>query len=86
MKHELPTEEQGWADSPRNLRRIRAALYVLCGLLVAGDLLVNRQTYNSIELIWLFYALYGFAALVFAVVVAKGLRALVNRDEDYYDA
>jgi hypothetical protein len=31
-----------------------------------------------------FYAFYGFAALVGVVVLAKSLRQLVGRSEDYY--
>jgi hypothetical protein len=32
-----------------------------------------------------FYAIYGFAGCVFLVLVAKQMRKVVMRDEDYYD-
>lgn len=86
MKSDPTSRDHGWADSPRNKRLIRTALYAVCLVLLVADLLVHRHTYNSLEQVPLFYALYGFAALIFAVLVAKGLRALVKRDEDYYDS
>jgi len=76
----------GWADNPVVRRRIRIALYVLCALLLIVELFVSRTVHNRIESIPLMYAVYGFGSLVFAVVVARGLRALVRRDEDYYDS
>lgn len=81
-----PHSDSGWADKPANQRRVRIALYVVCLLLIGIEFLVHRHTYNSVEVMPVFYALYGFAALLFAVVVAKGLRRLVKRSEDYYDS
>lgn len=76
----------GWADKPVVRQRIRLALYILCALLVLAELFVTRGSHNPVEAFPLIYVLYGFAALVFAVLVAKGLRAIVQRDEDYYDS
>ncbi len=78
--------DAGWADNPVVKQRIRAALHIVCALLLGVELLIHRHTYNDVESIPFFYALYGFGALIFAVLVAKGLRALVKRDEDYYDS
>lgn len=86
MKPDPLPQDHGWADIHENKRRVRVALYAVCLLLLVLDLFIHRHTYNTLEQIPLFYALYGFAALVFAVVAAKGLRALVKRDEDYYDS
>ena len=74
----------GWADSPVVQQRIRYALFAICGLLVATDLIVHRHTYLPVEEIPAFYAFYGFGALVGVVVLAKALRKLVGRSEDYY--
>ena len=38
-----------------------------------------------IELWWGFYCFYGFVACVLLVLVAKQMRKVVMRDEDYYD-
>lgn len=83
---ESTRHDTGWADRPENQRRVRIALYAACALLLIVELFIHRHTYNSVESMMFFYALYGFASLVFAVAVAKVLRALVGRDEDYYDS
>ena len=75
----------GWADDPAIQARIRYTLYVICALLVIADLIFDRHTYLPVEEIPAFYAFYGFAALIGLVELAKALRKLVGRDEDYYD-
>ncbi|MEX2367672.1 MAG: hypothetical protein WD601_13810 [Pseudohongiellaceae bacterium] len=74
----------GWADNPVIRQRIRYALYVICAALVLADFIVHRHIELGIEQVPAFYALYGFAALVGVVLLAKGLRRLVARPEDYY--
>jgi hypothetical protein len=75
----------GWADRPRNRQRIRNVLYVICGLLVVADFLVHRHTVMPLEKLPAFYTVYGFAALVTVVLLARLLRRLVGRSEDYYE-
>lgn len=74
----------GWADRPRNKRLIRIALYAVCAALLLAELLIHRHAENRVEAVPTIYALYGFAALILAVTVAKGLRLLLKRDQDYY--
>ena len=80
----VPGQETGWADRPEVRQRIRYVLYALCALLALADFVVHRHVVNAIERIPAFYALYGFVALVAVVLLAKGLRRLVKRPEDYY--
>lgn len=80
-----PREDMGWADRPEVKQRIRNALYVICAALVAADFVMHRHVVYAIERIPAFYALYGFVALVAVVLLAKGLRRLVGRAEDYYE-
>jgi hypothetical protein len=74
----------GWADHEPTRQKIRYGIYVICGLLAITDLLVHRYTYLPVEEMPAFYAFYGFAALVAVVMLAKALRKLVGRSEDYY--
>lgn len=74
----------GWAEDPVIHQRIRYGLFALCAVLVIADLIVHRHTYLPVEELPAFYAFYGFAALVGVVVLAKSLRQLVGRSEDYY--
>lgn len=78
-------DETGWADRPGVQRLVRIALYVACAALLVAEFLVHRHAYNRVEAVPLLYALYGFAALVVAVTIAKGLRRLIRRDDDFYD-
>lgn len=81
----MATEQQGWADKPRNRKLVRRGIYLACMLLVVADFLVHRHISTAAERLPAFYALYGFVALVGVVMAAKGLRLLVKRDEEYYD-
>ncbi|MGY8814250.1 MAG: hypothetical protein ACKVHQ_05980 [Gammaproteobacteria bacterium] len=75
----------GWADKPQIRQLIRNGLYVVCGLLVIADFIIHRHIYMPLEKIPAFYAIYGFIALVTVVLLAKILRKLVSRKEDYYE-
>lgn len=81
----MARNDKGWADKPDNKRKLRIVLYVACALLVVADFLVHRHVAMPAERLPVFYALYGFVALVTVVMAAKGLRRLVKRDENYYD-
>ena len=59
--------------------------YALCGLLFVLDFIIHRHASRDWEQLPGFYAIYGFAAFVVLVLVAKLLRKLVMRKEDYYD-
>ncbi len=83
--HSSDNNSTGWADRPRNRQTVRYVLYAVCVVLVIADFLVHRHVEIPLEKTPAFYALYGFAALVTVVLLAKGLRRLVGRGEDYYD-
>lgn len=72
-------------DKPKNVKRLFMAFYMLCGLLVVADFFVDRHDYHPWERLLAFYPLYGFVGIVFLVYVAKLLRHIVMRPEDYYD-
>lgn len=72
-------------DNPHNVTWILRVFYAICVLLVLADFIVHRHIYVKFEEIPAFYALYGFVACVVLVVVAKAMRKIVMRDENYYD-
>lgn len=72
-------------DKPRNVRRLILTLYALCGLTLALDFVIHRHVDHPWEVVWGFYCLYGFVACVLLVLVAKELRKVLMRREDYYD-
>jgi len=73
------------AGETRNVERMLRALYVACALLLVFDLLYTRKTSFAFEG-WIgFYGWFGLASCVLLVIVARAMRKLVMRGEDYYD-
>ncbi|MFD0852521.1 hypothetical protein ACFQ07_09820 [Actinomadura adrarensis] len=74
-----------WLDEPRNVDRIVYGLSALCALLFLADLLYTKHPHFEFEHFFGFHALYGFVGSVTLVLVAKQLRRVLMRDEDYYE-
>jgi hypothetical protein len=78
-------ERKHFFDEPRNIRRVLRGLYVVCALLLLIDILYHRHVVHAWESLFGFYALFGFVACTALVLIAKEMRKLLMRDEDYYD-
>jgi len=72
-------------DRPENVEWLLKGFYAICILLVLADFVLHRHIGFGWEEIPAFYAIYGFAACVVLVVIAKKMRNVVMRKEDYYD-
>jgi len=72
-------------DNPRNVSRLLLGFYVICGVLFLADFVAHRHTTHPWEGITGFYAFYGFVACVVLVLIAKEMRKVFMRKEDYYD-
>lgn len=72
-------------DKPENVRRLLRVLYAICIALFGLDFIIHRHTMHPWESLWGFYAIYGFVACVLLVLLAKEMRKVVMRREDYYD-
>ncbi|MDP7569473.1 MAG: hypothetical protein QF677_06150 [Arenicellales bacterium] len=72
-------------DKPQNVRRVLWALVAVCIATIGADFVYHRHIVHPWEGVWGFYAIYGFVACVVLVLVAKELRKLLMRAEDYYD-
>ncbi|MBT5265225.1 MAG: hypothetical protein HOL85_10350 [Rhodospirillaceae bacterium] len=72
-------------DDPKNVKRLLWVFYACCAVLLAADIFFHRHVVHPWESLIGFHALYGFGACVLLVVVAKELRKVLMRDEDYYD-
>ncbi len=71
-------------DNPKNVTRVIRGLLLLCLVLVVLDAVIHRHTAHPWEKVFAFYPMYGFVACVTLVLLAKGLRKLVMRSDDYY--
>ncbi len=78
-------EKQYLFDKPKNVQRLLRGFYAVCVILFLVDFVVHRHIYQEWEKLPAFYAIYGFVACVLLVLVAKEMRKVLMRKEDYYD-
>ena len=78
-------EKQHLFDKQRNVSRLLGGFYAICILFFVLDLILHRHVEHSWEAFTGFYALFGFVACVTLVLIAKLLRRILMRREDYYD-
>ncbi|WMS87838.1 hypothetical protein [Pleionea litopenaei] len=71
-------------DSERNVKWIIRGLYICCGLLFILDFILTRYSKHPLEWLWGFYPIYGFVGCVVLVVVAKWMRKIIMREENFY--
>ena len=74
-----------WLDSSKNVTKLFHGLWVVCLALVAIDLFMHRHEDFDFARLFGFHAFYGFFACVALVLIAKQLRRVLMRDEDYYE-
>ena len=72
-------------DDSANVTRLVRVFYVVCALLIAIDVFVPKHGPFAIEHWFGFYGFFGFLACVALVLIAKQLRRVLMRPEDYYD-
>jgi hypothetical protein len=80
-----PKKELTFLDSPKNRKKVRLYFYISLSILLILDFFVPKHGHFPWESAPQFYAVYGFIACVSLIFVAKALRLLVRRKEDYYD-
>lgn len=87
--HGPPKEPVGWTDRPETVKRFFTVFYVLCGLLIVAELILGTETAHPHPLEervpFLVYPVYGFISFWFLVLVAKPMRRILIRPENYYD-
>ena len=71
---------------PKATRVILTCFFVACGALVIADFVVDRYIEHPWENLTGFYPLWGLFGVAGLILAAKGLRRIVMRSEDYYDA
>jgi hypothetical protein len=72
----------------RQSRRLRRAFWIfaaLCVGLALIDLLYPKKVVFAAEHWFGFYGFYGFVSCVALVLIAKELRRILMRPDDYYD-
>lgn len=80
-----PQEKKHLFDKPQNVNRLLSGFYIVCAVLLLLDFILHRHIAHSWENLPGFYAIYGFVACVLLVLIAREMRKLLMRKEDYYD-
>lgn len=78
-------KEITFLDSAENQSKVRRFFYLILCLLLILDFFIVKQGHFAWETTPEFFAVYGFIACVGLIFIAKALRWLVKRKEDYYD-
>ncbi len=73
----VPAPWAGW---------ILRVFFGICAIVLLLDFVLARETHHPIEEVRLIYPFFGFFGIALLIVMSKGLRRLVMRSEDYYDA
>lgn len=81
----MEDEKQYKLDDPKVIKLILRIFYICCVLLFLADIVYHRHAVRDWEGWWGFYAIYGFVGCVLLVLIAKWMRKIVMRPEDYYD-
>lgn len=74
-----------WLDRSENVTKLYRGLWVAGIGLLALDLFLHKHDEFDFAAWFGFYAVYGFFACVALVLIAKNLRRVLKRSEDYYE-
>lgn len=72
-------------DKPGNVKRVLYTFYAIAAALFLSEFVFERHADHALEEFWGFYAIYGFVACVTLVLVAKQMRKLLGRRENFYE-
>ncbi len=84
-KHDTNDGRKYWLDDPKNVKKVIAAVFVICAALFVADAFYHKHPHFAVEEWFGFYAIYGFIMCVGLVLAAKLMRVFLMRDEEYYD-
>jgi hypothetical protein len=84
MEFDVMSKELKIFDRPRNVKRLLKGFYVSLAVLVIVDFFIHKHAEFPWETAPAFYAVYGFVSCVALIFIAKLLRKIVKRSEDYY--
>jgi hypothetical protein len=77
-------KELRFLDKPENRKKVIISFFASLGILLVIDFFIHKHAEFPWEEVPVFYAAYGFTACVSLIFIAKLLRFLVKRKEDYY--
>ena len=82
----MNAKEPDFFDQPSNIKWMLRIFYGFCVILVITNLLIHGHSQHDWEQLPAFYALFGLVVCIVLAMLAKLLRKLIMRNDDYYDA
>ena len=79
-----PSERIYWLDKPGSVDKVYWAVVAVCAALFVADAFYPKHVEFEVEHIFGAYGIYGFVCCVFLVIVAKEMRRIIMRGEDFY--
>jgi len=88
--HHEVKEPVGWMDRPDTVKRLFMIFYAICAVLFLSEFILmgteNAHPHPLEEGMRFFvYPVYGFISFWFLVLLARPMRTLLIRSEDYYE-
>lgn len=78
------SERRYWLDDPKNVLTIVRILIAVSAVFFLGSALYHSHGF-AVEGVFGFYGVYGFFGCVALVMIAKAMRKVLMRPENYYD-
>lgn len=78
-------DKRYWLDDMRNVYRLFWGLVIVCALLLVTDAVYEKHVILEFENWFGFFGLFGFFGSFALVLVAREMRKVLMRDEDFYD-
>lgn len=72
-------------DNPKNIKRLLMGFYAVLAVLLLSEFFIHKHPAFPWQHYFGFFAVYGFVSCLLLVFVAKLLRFILLRKEDYYD-
>ncbi|MDJ0811704.1 MAG: hypothetical protein QNJ01_16485 [Desulfobacterales bacterium] len=73
-------------DDPKNVKRLLVIFFASLLVLLIVDFFIHKHADFPWEEAPNFFAAYGFVSCVFLIFIARILRPMIMRDEDYYES
>jgi hypothetical protein len=72
-------------DNPKNVKRLLVVFFASLVVLLIVDFFIYKHGDFSWENAPNFFAAYGFVSCVLLIFIARIIRPMIKRDEDYYE-
>ena len=77
-------DDDNWLVRPSSIRLLWRVFWAILVLTVLAHAVIHVKGYFGVDGWYGFGAFFGFLSCLIMVIVAKGLGAVLKRDEDYY--